>query len=279
MSVFVLEIEISGPINSSASHHLLIPIPGIFAYDKCRKVPSYERACRSNSGTKKGISLTQAQVAEMLLCDVPLLSMWENRKRNIPASRYEELSHALKMPFDQIRELAKENHIMKIEFNKKFCALETAQDAMDFIEYTLNSFEVDADRSISLKALLRNYLYLELILTMLEKDAYQKQEGEDFEWDYTWFQANVETNTMIALFQQKHRDLYEKVIHIGCESLLQIAGGRTIEILQELLADPDPEFLRIFRIHLLEYCHHLDDLATGTAVAKNRFYCAKYTED
>ncbi len=120
---------------------------------------------------------------------------------------------------------------------------------------------------------------VEMILTMLEKDAYQKQEGEDFEWDYTWFQANVETNTMIALFQQKHRDLYEKVIHIGCESLLQIAGGRTIEILQELLADPDPEFLRIFRIHLLEYCHHLDDLATGTAVAKNRFYCAKYTED
>ena len=58
-------------------------------------------------------------------------------------------------------------------------------------------------------------------------------------------------------------------------------GGRTYEVLSGFLSpkEIDLEFIRIFRIHLLEYCHHLDDLATGLSDAKNKYYCAKFVED
>ena len=227
------------------------------------------------------LGITQDQLAKCLSCEASLISMWETRKRRVPPSRYDELSKALQIPLEQIKEIAKENNIMNNEFNKMFYELATPSDAMRFIEYTLMSFDVDSRMKVTLKALLRNYLLLELIITMLEKETYQEQEGNDFEWDYTWFQANVEFNALNQIFEKKHRDLYGKIVNEDADSKLSLAGGRTFEVLSTFLNpnETDPESIRLFRIHLLEYCHYLDDLATGTNETKTKFYCARFVED
>ena len=230
---------------------------------------------------RKELGLTQAELAKKIHAEGAAISMWENHKRNIPKGRFEELSEALQIPLEEIQELAKNNYIMENKFNKMFYDLESPADAMRLIEYTMTTFEVDSAMKVTLKAMLRNYLLLELLITMQEKETYRKEEGEDFEWDYTWFQANVEYNAINQLYEKKHFDFLMKLYEHECETPLDVAGGRTYEVLSGFLSpkEIDPEFIRIFRIHLLEYCHHLDDLATGLSDAKNKYYCAKFVED
>ena len=226
---------------------------------------------------RKGI--TQQFLANKLNCDSQLISCWETCRRRIPESRYKELSGALDIPLSKILELAKNEHIMNNIFHQKFSELYTPLDAMNFISYTLENFEIDSAHKVSLGAILRNYLLLQLIITMLEKETYANQEGDDFIWDYTWFSANIEFAATCQFIESKHAALYEKIVENECTNDLEMIGGRIYEVLQGFIQDMDEKEQRIFRIHLLEYVHHLDDLADGTFNATNHYYCSHFISE
>ena len=228
---------------------------------------------------RKRQRLTQQHLANKLNCDSQLISSWETCRRRIPESRYKELSVALDIPLDKILELAKSEHIMNNIFHQKFSKLYTPIDAMHFICYTLENFEIDPVNKVSLGAILRNYLLLQLIITMLEKETYANQEGDDFIWDYTWFTANIEFAANCQLFESKHADLYGKIVENECTNDLEMAGGRIYEVLQGFFQDIDEKEQRIVRIHLLEYVHHLDDLADGKFNALNHYYCSHFISE
>ena len=150
---------------------------------------------------------------------------------------------------------------------------------MKFIEYTLKDFEIDASTKVSLGSLLRNYLLLTLLITMIERPIYEKQEGKDFVWDYTWFKANVEYAAINQLFEQKHRKLYGKMIDGTC-SELEFAGARLYEVLDTFLRLDAIDYYKTenilfaLKLHLLQYCRHLDDLTCGSPDPTNHFYCS-----